>query len=183
MTAHVPFLRSVYPDTKLIGAEIGVFEGEGAVRLCTELKFNLLYLIDPYLIHEGYTDYAGYNQSEWGDIEFRMRTALNINSNGDGVYNGQPIKHLKMMSVDAAKEIDDGSLDFVYLDGNHDYSYVKTDLETWYGKVKVGGWIMGHDWPRLTVQKAVNEFIQKRNIKFHPKSGHLHGTHDWWFRR
>jgi len=184
VTYHVPFLKKAYSDSyKLAGAELGVFEGEGAVRLCNQLQFSILYLVDPYLLHKGYDGYSGYDQAEWNNIEERMKKALHIDDTGIGVCNGQRVKHLKMMSVDAAKTIDDAALDFVYIDANHAYEYVKLDLETWYDKVKPGGWVMGHDWPYPTVQQAVNEFMAARNIHFHPDSGQLHGTHDWWFRR
>ena len=38
------------------------------------------------------------------------------------------------------------------------------DLETWYPKVKTDGLFTGHDWHSPTVQKAVTEFRNKRNI-------------------
>ena len=62
--------------------------------------------------------------------------------------------------------IDDGTLDWVYLDGRHDYDGVREDIEIWLPKIKKGGIIAGHDyahhpdikqWPG--VKKAVNEFF------------------------
>ena len=38
------------------------------------------------------------------------------------------------------------SLDFVYIDANHSYDYVKEDIELWYPKVKSGGYLLGHDY-------------------------------------
>lgn len=38
------------------------------------------------------------------------------------------------------------SLDFVYLDGAHDYPYVKGELEDIWSKVRIGGIIAGHDY-------------------------------------
>jgi hypothetical protein len=43
----------------------------------------------------------------------------------------------------------DSSLDFIYIDANHSYDFVKEDLELWYPKVKPGGWVMGHDYLKL----------------------------------
>jgi hypothetical protein len=37
-------------------------------------------------------------------------------------------------------------LDFIYIDANHAYDFVKEDIECWYPKVKPGGWVMGHDY-------------------------------------
>lgn len=40
----------------------------------------------------------------------------------------------------------DGSLDGVYVDGNHKYEACKRDIEIWLPKIKAGGWIAGHDY-------------------------------------
>ncbi|MFP4121478.1 TylF/MycF/NovP-related O-methyltransferase [Coleofasciculus sp.] len=50
------------------------------------------------------------------------------------------------------------------MDGNHLYEFVKKDLETYYPKVKTGGYITGDDygatqkWWEDGVKKAVDEF-------------------------
>ncbi|MCA9806745.1 MAG: class I SAM-dependent methyltransferase [Cyanobacteria bacterium HKST-UBA06] len=53
---------------------------------------------------------------------------------------------LKMRSAQAAKFFGDNSLDFVYIDGSHEYNDVLEDLNLWYPKVKPGGWFCGHDY-------------------------------------
>lgn len=53
---------------------------------------------------------------------------------------------IKKPSVEAAKDIADGSLDFVYIDAAHDYENVKLDIKAWASKVKVGGIIAGDDF-------------------------------------
>ena len=40
----------------------------------------------------------------------------------------------------------DEFFDFIYIDGNHNYEAVLSDLENWVPKVKNGGWITGHDF-------------------------------------
>ena len=44
-----------------------------------------------------------------------------------------------MDSNEAAKHIDDDSLDFIFLDAYLTGEQVKNDLEVWYPKVKTGG--------------------------------------------
>jgi predicted O-methyltransferase YrrM len=53
---------------------------------------------------------------------------------------------LRMYSSQAAKLFPDGSLDFIYIDANHKYDYVKEDIELWWPKLKSGGMISGHDY-------------------------------------
>jgi hypothetical protein len=53
---------------------------------------------------------------------------------------------MRDFSVNAAKSFEDGSLDWVYLDGNHHYEAVKEDMEAWWPKIRTGGVLSGHDW-------------------------------------
>ena len=57
---------------------------------------------------------------------------------------------------------EDNSIDFIYIDGNHQYDFVKKDLEDYVPKVKVGGVIAGHDYGGPTtpgVTKAIDEYF------------------------
>ena len=65
---------------------------------------------------------------------------------------------LRMDSVSASCLIDDNSVDFVFIDGDHSYEGVKADIEAWWPKLKEGGLIAGHDYGNAAgVVKAVNE--------------------------
>ena len=60
---------------------------------------------------------------------------------------------MRMESMEAAKKIKDGSLDFVYIDANHDFPGITNDLHTWKKKVRVGGIIAGHDYCYFSYKK------------------------------
>jgi hypothetical protein len=64
-----------------------------------------------------------------------------------------------MKSVEASKLYENESLDFVFIDGAHDYQSVKEDIEHWFPKVKRGGYIAGDDYNWETVKLAVIEFF------------------------
>lgn len=69
---------------------------------------------------------------------------------------------IRMKSVDAAKSYTDHSLDFVFIDAQHDYESVKEDILAWKDKVKPGGFLAGHDYnPEgdYGVGKAVRELL------------------------
>jgi len=69
---------------------------------------------------------------------------------------------IRMSSVEAAKLYDDYSLDFVFIDAQHDYDSVKEDILAWKDKVKKGGLLAGHDFnPEgdYGVGKAVRELL------------------------
>jgi predicted O-methyltransferase YrrM len=68
------------------------------------------------------------------------------------------VNPLKMSSVTASKLYEDNSLDFVFIDANHEYHHIKEDIEAWYPKVKTGGYIGGHDYGNYeSVTQAVQE--------------------------
>jgi len=70
---------------------------------------------------------------------------------------------IKLSSEKAAKFFANGSLDLVFIDGDHSYEMVKLDIELWLPKIKKGGIMCGHDYNWIGpdgypgVQKAVDE--------------------------
>jgi hypothetical protein len=74
-------------------------------------------------------------------------------------------KLLRHGSVEAAGFFAPGSLDFVYIDGAHDYAPVRADLEAWYPKLSEHGILAGHDWTdqphHAGVKRAVSQFARE----------------------
>jgi len=68
---------------------------------------------------------------------------------------------IRKLSVEAAKDFKDESLDVVFIDMSHEYEDVKEDIETWYPKVKLNGYIAGHDYNWSGVNQAVDEKFSK----------------------
>lgn len=64
-------------------------------------------------------------------------------------------------SVKASELFVDNSVDFVFLDSNHEYEFVKKEIEVWLPKVKVGGWLCGDDYTSYWagVMQAVEETL------------------------
>ena len=115
------------------GAEIGVARGEFTEEFA---KAGLtIYAIDPWLSYSDYIDDRG--QKVEDEIFEKTKAKLAPYPN---------CKIVRKSSVEAAKDFEDGSLDFVYIDGNHQFMYVAEDLAIWSKKVKVGGIICGHDY-------------------------------------
>ena len=97
------------------------------------------------------------------------------------IRNIEPIKHIvnpvRMDSILAAATYADKSLDFVFIDGAHNYESVKADIQAWLPKVKIGGFIGGHDYgndePENVngVKKAVDEKFNKDITVYNPGWG------------
>ena len=74
---------------------------------------------------------------------------------------------IKDYSPQAAVNFGDEQVDFVYIDGLHDYQSVKKDIEAWWKKLRIGGILAGHDFNTAKwtgVVRAVSEFCDENNL-------------------
>jgi hypothetical protein len=148
-----------------VGAEIGVYKGDFAQKILDVVQPKQLHLIDPWVYQESsdydrswYGGQAGRSQSFMDDIyqSVCLRFSRGIDSGAVRVHRDTSDSALGGMA--------DASLDWVYIDGNHKYEYVKRDLELGFKKVKGGGLVAGDDygvagWWEDGVTRAVNEYV------------------------
>jgi predicted O-methyltransferase YrrM len=64
---------------------------------------------------------------------------------------------MNMTTIEAAEKTPDATLDFVFIDADHSYPSCKIDMQKWLPKIKVGGYIIGHDCEVPSVKKAIQE--------------------------
>jgi hypothetical protein len=73
---------------------------------------------------------------------------------------------IRLPSHLACEKFEKNSCDVVFIDMEHTYEAVKNDINCWLPKVKIGGYIAGHDydlgWPGVV--RAVNEYFGQNNI-------------------
>lgn len=141
------------------GAEIGVWEGAYSEDLCAANPDLRLTCVDGWMPYTGYTDHVRQDlmQSAYATAQARLAP--------------YPCTFLTTFSVEAAAKVRDGSLDFVYIDANHDFEHVVADLAAWSPKVRSGGIVAGHDYhhhPRrnagIRVVEAVNGYTAAHDI-------------------
>jgi len=130
------------------GAEIGVWRGEYSQVLCKANPNLKLFSIDSWML----SDYEPLEQI----------TALNAPQEYfEGKYQ-ETIRRLtrfknctivRKSSMEAIKDFEDESLDFVYIDANHDFVNFTNDLHYWLKKVRVGGIMSGHDYAYFSYKK------------------------------
>jgi hypothetical protein len=116
-----------------VGAEIGVYKGEFSEKFA---KVGLsLFAIDPWRIYKDYSNPRGQERLDF-QYEHTKR-----------VLDPYPkCKIIRKTSMEAIEDFEDESLDFVYIDGNHDFRYIAEDLAEWTKKVRKGGIVSGHDF-------------------------------------
>ena len=127
-----------------ICAEVGVQNGENAVRILERACPRQLHLIDT-----------------WGGQSGGHERVKEM-------IVGQPATLHKGRSVVVGNRFSDNFFDWVYVDANHEYEFVSEDLRLYYRKIKHGGILSGHDYSRLGsknnfvgVKKAVHEMINE----------------------
>ena len=66
------------------------------------------------------------------------------------------------LTVDAALKV--GDVDFVFIDADHSYKGVLSDIRAWGPKVLCGGAVLGHDWVLESVRQAVRDSFRGFDI-------------------
>lgn len=137
------FIDEVLSDKKdLIGIELGSYCGNSSEMFINSGCFEKLYCID-----------------SWNGIESKFTEKIF----DETLSKNQKIIKIKDLTLNVSKQFQYGSIDFIYIDANHDYDSVKNDILHYFPKIKNGGIISGHDYCESWkgVINAVNEIFGK----------------------
>lgn len=174
--------------TKLVGAEIGVWQGNTSYKLLDAFGDLFLYMFDTWGSKPASDDWKftgdplAYQPPEvWQKVK-ELAEHVQIAFQGRCSIQERP-------STDIPVMIEDGMLDFAFIDADHSLAAVRADIAAWWPKIKKGGILSGHDY--LTedeslqfhccfgVIEAVDEFVAREGLtlKVDPKSS------VWWVRK
>lgn len=149
-------------------AEVGVFRGLNARQLLQQRHDLTLILCDPWddLADPTYRATGDFQAAKccgwWKGVEREARRST--------AFAGGRACCRKGTSAKVAKQVEDGSLDGAFFDGNHSYPDVRDNVREWLPKVRPGGWIGGHDYnhplegKRYGVKRAVDEFAAEKSL-------------------
>lgn len=129
--------------------ELGVFRGWTTLHLLKHLPAAEIVGVDLYRQPEG----KGAERYD-GDLEAvyeQMTRAL--------ARFGDRARLMRMDTVAAAGRFEDRSVDAVFIDADHRRDAVIADIGAWRSKVRLGGWLLGHDWHWDGVKEAVTECV------------------------
>lgn len=135
--AIMPFVDQLHT-----GVEIGVYGGQSSKLFLENCAF--MHFIDPCIEYDENPDKG------WFAVE---KDFLQKMEPFKGRY-----KFIKGFAAEVAHQVPE--VDFVFIDGNHMYDYVKKDIELYWPKVRPGGFLCGHDYSggHVDVTRAVDEF-------------------------
>lgn len=150
--------------------EIGTHRGDFAKILLDSWAGSVLHCVDPW---------SNYEQIQQNALPERGPSRADDLSQTLSVlrkHHPNRFRIVRNQSSQAANLFPDASLDFIYIDGDHSYPAVKTDLLLWWPKAKPGGIFAGHDficpgeinggWGQF-IQKALREFLDQLAPTYH----------------
>lgn len=135
--------------------EVGTWYGKSAIYMAQKIKESgkkiSFYCVDLWERTDDDKDLHRYIK------EPLYETFIN-NIKDVGVYDY--ISAIKADSVKASLFFEEESIDFVFIDANHKYDFVRKDILSWTPKIKKGGFIGGHDYGTYeSVRRAVDEIF------------------------
>lgn len=149
-----------------ICAEIGVWKGDFSDRILSITSPKKFHLIDPWEFQSEFSErmYGGSVAKNQSDMDVIYQSVIRRFSHRPNVILN------KGKSDKILEDFEDNYFDWVYIDGNHYYEYVLSDLNYCLQKVKSGGLISGDDynWGEkygFPVKQAVLDFIHENNLE------------------
>ena len=137
--------------------EVGSYCGESSEIIASNFLKSTLNCVDPW---ESYTEEGSTYNLHQQSLE--LKEAESLFDLVASKYNN--IIKNRLSSIQYASQIEDESIDFIYIDGNHQYASIIEDLTIWNEKIKTGGIIAGHDFSWSPVSRAIYEFFDRAPV-------------------
>jgi predicted O-methyltransferase YrrM len=145
-----------------LGCEVGVFRGRNAREMFRQIPGLKLIGVEANADQPSSTRHKNEPRYDRNRKSMLSRT------------KGRDFTLIENFSEIAVQEIPYNSLDFVYIDGDHSYDYVMTDIILYTRRVKPGGIVSGHDYVSpgeyrhkfdINVREAVDDYCRIHNIE------------------
>lgn len=116
-----------------VGAELGVRRGEFTTFLCQDNSDIKMIAVDIWAEHK--------QLNETHPHESNFSTCMN----NFKPYNNR-ITVIRKLTTEAARDVPDNSIDFIFIDATHTAAAVSQDILAWLPKLKENSIISGHDY-------------------------------------
>lgn len=153
-------LARIPEDRPFAMAEIGVLDGRTSRALLQRRPMLRLTMVDLW----GRID----NADEGLDRPVSEARGLSLMAEAHAAteFAADRREMVRADSVAAADDVPDGSLDLVFIDGDHSLAGCERDIAAWAPKLRGGGLLCGHDidhpeFPHWGVRQAVERFLSE----------------------
>lgn len=148
---------------RAVCAEIGVYQGRFSELILRIARPRKLHLIDPWK----YETDPSYDGNFMGGLKGQSQARMDaMYETVVKVFKSKRVDVHRAASAACSSLFPDNYFDWIYIDGNHQYQFVKQDLKLYFPKVKSGGFVAGDDydrgpnhWSKDGVKRAVDEFV------------------------
>lgn len=134
-----------------IGAELGVFKGDTYLHLLRNCPGLTLIGVDLWAEQP---QTPGQEDKLGRDFNGFLANIRRVTAGNERAIIIQD------WTVKAAGQVDDGSLDFVFVDADHSSEAVRSDILAWMPKLKPGGRMIGHDINWESVRTVVDDLFE-----------------------
>jgi len=168
---QVVALLTRYRKDGMTVTEVGVDRGQTSQAILERCPFvSLLVMVDSWTAHDEDTVYAKSGDGKATRAQEEATAAMREAETRTEAYSARRLMH-QMASTQAARMMVDDAMDAVFIDGDHTYEGVRSDLQSWWPKLREGGLMFGHDYghPRdkrgiFGVKRAVDEFAAEHGL-------------------
>jgi len=147
---HRVLIKFVQRYDFMRGAEIGVLRGKTLFTLLDACPDLHMFGVDQWLHNP---DREDENAENYRHFDMGLLRGQVMQKAAD---YGPRCTILPGDSVEMAQHVEDGTLDFIFLDGDHTEAGLERDLRAWVPKVRKGGLITGHDYNWPTVSRVLD---------------------------
>lgn len=158
-TQLLPYVQKLGND--LVVAEIGVAFGLNMINTIDKCSVKKYIAIDPFDAYQDWADDAAYGNMP---RDLMVNVGNKFRENLSQYEKKNIVEFINKKSDDAKDLIEDNSLDYIFIDGNHARKFVRNDCINYWSKVKKNGIMSGHDWDGETVRQGVKDFMEYYNI-------------------
>lgn len=125
------------------GAEIGVYKGQLASEMLSQVTS-----LDEYILVDSWRRLEKWNMpfNQYTEEEFQEIYEEAMSKTKNRTEFSKKVTVIREVSTKGKEFVEDESLDFVYIDGDHSAKGAMLDILLWLPKVRCGGLVMGDDY-------------------------------------
>lgn len=155
-------IRTHFAGRSVVCAELGIFKGESIPIFLENLNIQEYHGCD---LFEDYEELDGAREfmRVHGNAEHLRLQNMYRNDSRVTIHKG--------LTVEVVRKFPDNYFDLIFIDANHEYPFIKQDLQDWFPKMKKEGIFSGDDFFYPPVAKAVKEFSEQHKLKVFNSSG------------
>ena len=167
----------------IVGVEVGVWRAYLSAYWLAHIPHLYLHMVDRWLSVPRTSSYV-----QSGDKIAAKPQRHFDNCKCDAIENTRFAETRRFIhhteSTEAAKRFQPGSVDFVFIDGDHSFAGVTADLDAWWSVLRVGGQLGGHDLDAPEIGFKVRDALEAFIARTCPGTPFdLCGFTSWWMTK